>query len=40
MLGSVFSDRANVSTGVMDNHLDQHIEQEEMKQRRCYLVDI
>lgn len=40
MLESVVSDRANVSTSVMDNRLDQRIEQEEMKQRRRYLADI
>lgn len=37
---SVVSDRANVSTGVLDKHYDRRSEREKMEQRREYLTNI
>ncbi|MDZ7730612.1 MAG: hypothetical protein U5K37_06370 [Natrialbaceae archaeon] len=34
------SDRANVSTKVIEKHYDQRTEKEKMEQRRQYLINI
>jgi hypothetical protein len=36
----VVSDRANVSTGVLDKHYDQRDQKEKMENRREYLDNI